>query len=270
MTATSHKSWCFTINNYTEEQVKIVKSLPCRRIIAYKEVASTGTPHIQGAVIFTRTMRLKAVKTALGGVAHLEPMRGSWAQQDYCAKEGRECIRIEDNSKQGTRTDLKRFYDDITKSLDEEEVASRNLSAYCKYQRAYKRMCFLRDKKSTRQFRKLEVIVLVGEGGKGKTRRAYEEGAFLWTPSKPEWWDGYDGENIICIDEFWGQIPITRMNRLLDGYQCRLPLKGGFTWAKWNKVYITSNVHVDNWYKDVPEKVRKALRRRITKIIDFF
>lgn len=270
MTVTEkNRSWVFTIPNFTEESIKAIKAVPCKRIICYSEVAASGLPHLQGAIVFNRPITMTAAKLAIGGKGHLDFMRGRWDQQDYCLKEGREQIRLEDNSRQGQRTDLKRFYDDINRGLDEHDIASKNLRAYCQYQKAYKRLCFIRDKKLTRTFRTVKTVVMWGVGGKGKTRKAYEEGAFLWNPCSPEWWDGYSGEKIICIDEFWGQIPITRLNALLDGYQCRLPMKGGFYWAMWDKVYITSNIDPKDWYPNVPEKVKKALMRRINKVIEY-
>lgn len=270
MTATPSRSWCFTINNYTDETEKCIKAVPCQRIIAYKEVASTGTPHIQGAIVFKRPQRLNAVKLALGGKAHLEVMRGKWADQDYCMKEGREMVRMEDNTNQGQRTDLKRFYDDISQELPELEVATRNLGAYCKYQRAYKRIRALVEKESTKAFRNVKVKVIVGKTGAGKTKRVlYGSGEDVCIgPSKynPEWWDGYEGEKAILIDDFYGQLPISRMLRILDGHRLNLPVKGGFRWAKWTKVYITSNNHPDSWYSGVSEEVRRALMRRIDEI----
>lgn len=57
--------------------------------------------------------------------------------------------------------------------------------------------------------------------------------------------------------------------RILDIYALQLPTKGGFTWAKWNYVFITSNNAPQNWYK--PETMEKidqtAFWRRIHKII---
>jgi len=49
------KSWCWTLNNYTEEEVKFIQEsvnnpkLGIQFIIFGKEIApTTGTPHLQG------------------------------------------------------------------------------------------------------------------------------------------------------------------------------------------------------------------------------
>lgn len=266
----SQPNWFFTIMNYTENDVKCVKSVPCKRIVSGYEIApTTGTPHIHGSIIFAKNMRRKAVCAALGGRADVRPLKGDWADQCYCIKDGK-VLRMEDNRKQGQRTDLKRFYSDISQGLPELQVAERNLSAYCKYQKAYSRVRALYDKKAAKAFRKVKVTVIWGDTGKRKTSRVlydYGEDVCIGPSSfTPEWWDGYDGEDAILIDDFYGQIPISRMLRILDGHRLNLPVKGGFRWAKWTKVYITSNVHPNEWYSGVPDRVRDALKRRIDKI----
>ena len=93
----------------------------------------------------------------------------------------------------------------------------------------------------------------------------------MWCPSNPEWWDGYDGEEILLIDDFYGQVQVARMLHLLRGYQCRLPIKGGFTYAQWQKVYITSNNPPHEWYmkwEKIPLEVQDAFFARITTITE--
>ena len=118
----------------------------------------------------------------------------------------------------------------------------------------------------------MEVSIYYGATGTGKTRLAYEssDSVYKWNVDTPEWWDGYDGERTLLIDEFYGQLKPSRMLQLLDGYTCRLPVKGGFTYANWDKVYITSNAHPDCWYGElVPQAVKDALHRRYTEIREF-
>ena len=79
------------------------------------------------------------------------------------------------------------------------------------------------------------------------------------------WWDGYMGEKTLIIDDFDGWISHNRMLGLLDGYQCRLAIKGGFTYARWTKVIITSNKRPESWYDGV---ITEALKRRLHVVID--
>jgi len=147
--------------------------------------------------------------------------------------------------------------------------SSAVLEPLAKYSKFAERVHEMSLKRKTRDFRHIEVIVHWGDTGTGKTRGPYDEGAYKWNPENVEWWDGYDGEPVLLIDEFYGQIKPARLLTLLDGYQCRLPVKCKFTYAQWEKVYITCNVHPDSWYPDVPERVKAAIQRRISKVVHF-
>lgn len=262
------RNWIFTINNYDDTAIAAVKALPCLRIICGKEVGASGTPHLQGAVTFAKSVRLQAVKAMLGGKAHLEPMRGKWADQTYCAKDG-DLVRMEDNSKQGSRTDLADFASAIKRGADDAELFKDHLGTLAKHPRLESRLKQSFLKESTRGFRKLKVIVHWGKAGTGKTRGPYDEGAFIFDDYEAGWWDGYDGEKIILFDDFYGGIKWSYFLRLLDGYQCRLKVKGGFTYAKWDTVYITSNKHPSEWYKHFDGVVPPELDRRISEIKHF-
>lgn len=68
------------------------------------------------------------------------------------------------------------------------------------------------------------------------------------------------------IDEFYGSwMKYNVLLRVLDGHPLRLEVKGGFTWAAYTHVFITSNACVGAWYHrdDI-----SALKRRITEVID--
>ena len=82
--AIQSKRWCFTLNNYTEEEYNELKEVDCKYIVIGKGVGESGTPHLQGFVIFSNTKRLAAVKR-INGRAHWEKARGTSEQAaDYC------------------------------------------------------------------------------------------------------------------------------------------------------------------------------------------
>jgi len=78
---------------------------------------------------------------------------------------------------------------------------------------------------------------------------------------------GYRGQKTIVLDEYEGQgISYKQLLRILDGHQLRLNLKGKHTYAKWNKVFITSNKDPNRWF---PTGMTDALRRRLTNVTRF-
>lgn len=87
------KRWCFTLNNPTEGEKSMLADLGesehCDYLIVANEVGESGTPHLQGFVIFADRKRLAQVKALIGDRAHVESSRGTPKQaSDYCKKDG--------------------------------------------------------------------------------------------------------------------------------------------------------------------------------------
>ena len=81
--------WCFTLNNYSAEEITWIDSAECKYIIYGKEVGKSGTPHLQGYLELEKPKELSSVKKMIGNRAHLELARGTSKQaSDYCRKEG--------------------------------------------------------------------------------------------------------------------------------------------------------------------------------------
>lgn len=281
------KYWMFTVNNpLVDPDPDATVKLFAKEVdyaVWQLEKGESGTPHFQGYLELAKRARMTGVCRLLGSVglkgAHVEARKGSQEQAiAYCSKEdtrqaGPWTVGQKAVVTQGSRTDLldlrnavkqKRTFMDI---MDDDSLAA----SLIKYHKAAGFMRAEYELATSPKWRNVEVIVLYGPTGTGKTRQAVEDGAWLWNPSSPEWWDGYRGEECVCIDEFYGQLPMARMLRLLDGHPCRLPVKGAFSWALWTKVYITSNTHPDNWYGEgsgVPDAAKAALKRRITRVVE--
>lgn len=107
----SNRRWCFTLNNPTLEERDVLANLPAVYIVYGEEIApTTGTPHLQGFVIFSRTYR----RTQLCGIlqAHWEAAVGTSVQAStYCKKDGNFVERGELPTSPGRRTDLDQVFD---------------------------------------------------------------------------------------------------------------------------------------------------------------
>lgn len=265
------RGWCFTVNNYTDEDVENMENIVCRAICVAKEVGESKTPHLQGVVYFEHPKTLRAAKRKISPRAHLEIMRGTWQQaSDYCRKDSDIVRDYGEGPAQGRRNDINEFSKAIEERESKESIVKGEFATqFAKYPRFYNACVEVFAKSRTKEFRTVEVEVYWGPTGTGKTRKAMEhEDVFLWDPCSPEWWCGYEGEKILVIDEFGrGSLPIKRLLRLLDGYQCKLPIKGGCTYAEWTKVIITSNTNPDEWYTGANVEHVEAFKRRVTRII---
>lgn len=82
------KHWCFTLNNYTEDDVeRLSNQLPgVEYLIFGKEVGASGTRHLQGTVCFQSRKRLQQVITTIGQ-AHCSVTRFLSQSIEYCKKD---------------------------------------------------------------------------------------------------------------------------------------------------------------------------------------
>lgn len=263
------RSWCFTLNNPTIEEINSLEEIASRYMIYGYEKGENGTPHLQGYIELGNAQRLSGMRRLLAR-AHWEGRRGTRDEaRTYCMKDG-EWVEFGDweAGGQGTRNDLR----DLMRTMRESRclmtvmeqyptLTSRNLRFVEKYQQ-------LSEKEDSRDFRKVNVQVYVGDAGSGKTRKAHEDHPEIFTVNSDEAFpfDGYDGEEAILIDDFYGGIKYGVLLRILDGHQFRVNVKGGHRYARWTNVIITSNKQPTEWYQ---RGLEPALARRLTSVTVF-
>lgn len=91
--STPSKNWCFTFNNYTNEEyealllfLKEPKNMAPKFLIG-KEVGEKGTPHLQGYVEFEKKVRMDECKK-INNKIHWEIAKGNTEQNiKYCTKD---------------------------------------------------------------------------------------------------------------------------------------------------------------------------------------
>jgi len=271
MPSPSYKNWCFTINSPVPEDEVKLNTVEVQYMVWQVE-AGTNI-HIQGYVQLLSRKTLKGIKQFLVPRGHYEAARGSPEDnRTYCTKPE---SRVRPGMERGTiitpgqRTDLIQFRDAIKNGATDAQLINDNFNEYVKYHRVVERI-----RMAFRQPRNWEMDVKVfwGRSGSGKTRRAQEEaGDSFYFLSKGDngqitWWDGYEGQNSVIIDDFYGWLPWTFVLRLLDRYPFNVQIKGGSVPFTSHKIFITSNSNPNTWYKNVPNNDMTPLLRRITEI----
>lgn len=91
MAPVQSRHWVFTLNNWTIDDDDRLKALGAQvtYLVYGYETSETGTPHLQGYVVFPTVKRAQGAKSSISPRAHVEPKRGSPAQaSEYCKKEG--------------------------------------------------------------------------------------------------------------------------------------------------------------------------------------
>lgn len=82
------KNWCFTLNNYTTDDINFIKSSDSSivpKFIFQEETGASGTPHLQGFVSFCSKKRPKSIFNTFN--AHWEVCRNVKASIAYCSKD---------------------------------------------------------------------------------------------------------------------------------------------------------------------------------------
>lgn len=235
--------------------------------------------HLQGYIEYNAPRKFNAVLKELPQSAHLELARGNRASNiAYCSKpdsrvEGPWCDDILNSTKgQGHRSDLCEIGRQIVSGeIDECELATERPDLYIKYPRGIRELFGISALRSKTHLRtSLNVQVIWGPAGTGKTRAAMADlhSTFLLDASNSDtlWFDGYQGETTLVVDDFYGWIRHGTLLRILDIYPYRCPLKGSHTYAAWTRVIITSNKHPSTWYERFPWRDDEPLKRRIHNI----
>nr|QSX73338.1 replication-associated protein [Pigeon circovirus] len=258
------KRWCFTLNNPTEEEIKSLDTWlvsDFHYAIVGKEVGEQGTPHLQGFVHLKQKKRLTQLKQLLKR-AHWEKARGSDDDNEkYCSKEGNVLLTLGIPAK-GNRSDLSEAVAAVKAGRAMTEVARDFSEIYVKYGRGLRDLKLLIGQ-HPRDF-KTEVIVITGPPGCGKSRWAADYPGNKFYKMKGEWWDGYDHQEVVIIDDFYGWLPFCELLRVTDRYPHKVPVKGAFVEFTSRVIIVTSNSPPDAWYSEERCCVQ-ALFRRINK-----
>lgn len=275
------KYWCFT--HYGDLAPQMPAS--ATYLIYQREVCpDTQRKHWQGYVEFSIKKRRHSVQSELEAPgAHCELRRGT-AQQaaDYCrksesAEEG--TLKEEGTISKPAANEIAAVKTMIDEGASLSDIMENQFGTFLRYEKSLIKAMQIKRSKTPATFQPIKVIVVWGKPGIGKSRWAYQyaqahyDGVLYYKMHQKggaSWWDGYDDQKIIIIDDYEGDGPINEILQLTDGYghNKEWPIKGGFTRINPEVIIFTSNHHPKDWYKNqVDETKIAALLRRMTKII---
>lgn len=261
------RGWCFTINNYNDEDLAKVDAISCEYCVAGLEVGESGTPHVQGYVYFGTLKSLKQMKK-IHAKAHWEGARGDAEEnRAYCIKEGRFKERGT-IPHAGKRTDIDAIKDAVKKGATMSEVVE-NVTSY----QALKTAETLMKYQKCNSIREVEVKWYWGPSGSGKTWAAIHEcgDGDYWISSRGlKWWDGYSGQKYVIIDDFRRDFcTFHELLRLLDIYPFRVETKGSSQWLRATTIVVTAPYDPVKSWEGQTEECLDQLRRRIKIVRQF-
>lgn len=253
------KNWCFTLNNYTPQQEEVLAAVDCRFIHYAKEVGASGTPHLQGVIVWNSSKRLSGCRVVLPG-AHWALCKGTIKQNiDYCSKGPITSRGDPPKSKQERGAADKEKWADVIRSAKEGTAETEYPGEFIRYNTTIKRLYapVLQDLDT------YTGLWYVGPPGTGKSRTARSDFPGAYDKLLNKWWCGYDHQESVIIDDlsldnkFMG----TFLKRYVDHYPFRAEYKGGTFLIRPKNIVVTSNYTIQEIWGDDPAMV-EALKRR--------
>lgn len=270
-------NFCFTLNNYTDEDIEKLNKFEYYSYLIYgKEKGENETPHLQGYCELSQQLSFKSLKKLLGHKYHIEKRRGSQQQAIvYCQKDG-DYYEFGTKKEQGKRNDLSHLKEMVKDKYPLIQIVDQCINFQ---QIRFVEKIFEFQPLST-EYKKKTVYWFHGPTGTGKTKTAYEiiksseEDFWRCTTTGSQWFNGYYGQPIALLDEVRAKNwTYSTLLEILDGYEIRLPIKGSFTIWKPHTVIITSSKSPEDCYRgqlEFGDGHIDQLLRRITEIREFF
>lgn len=285
--STSHKDayggrrfrwWFFTWNNPDHPREK--DAILAHKKISYckfqLEKGEEGTLHYQGVFYSKLQTTCSALLKAFVGCGYFAPVINTEAAISYCGKPE---SRVEGPwtagslPSQGIRSDLLECKTIVDNGGGMDELFERQFTNAVRYGRGLNEYVRLKNKHKVRKWQTISYIY-TGDAGTGKTQAAMIEaaawgGGTYWLTVERTggklWWDGYEGQENIIIDEFNCGISLTDFKRIIDCSPLSIPIKGGMVQFLGKRVWICSNNPLDVWYYKAapPGPNRNAFMRRV-------
>lgn len=268
----------FTINNPGDKKLNLEINSKVRGAVWQLEVGESGTPHYQGYIEFTDKMSFKAIKEILGNEAHVEARQGTREQAiAYCCKEDTRQdgpwtygkMDVLKPGDQGRRSDLESACEIIINSqrnINEglREVAETTPVTFVKFHKGLTALAYRMNSEVNRSPPNVEWIY--GPTGVGKTRYAVEKTSTFFIKDGTIWWDGYEYQETIIIDDFDGNWNFRNFLRLLDRYPYQGQIKGGYVWINSPNIIITCDRRPAELLHELSEHELAQLMRRIAVV----
>lgn len=257
------RAWAFTVNNYSEEDQQQVEALDTQYLVYGKEKGEEGTPHLQGYAYFKTQRTLTSLKKKLPR-AHLEVAKGSAEQNRvYCTKEGEFVERGDQPYVSGKPSAVER-----NKRLREApllELVESGELALNQVPIIKKARIILAQEGSPVETQYCKGVWVHGPPGTGKSHYARTTYPDLYVKAQNKWWDGYQGEKVVLLDDYDTPMLGHHLKIWADKWKATGEIKGGTVNLQHELFIITSNKTPQEIWPDDDMLVR-ALNRRFTFI----
>lgn len=252
------RAWVGTLNNPTPANIEYYRTVGLDKmtwIVVGEEKGESGTHHLQMACRFNNQVDMSTASRVFGqSKSHIEVMKGHPDQsKTYCSKEKLIIERGVMPVREGrqAKAKLDGMVAMLKKGASDKELFESNPAMWLRYRSSLSAAKQLYAGEVKRN--KVSVYWYWGETGAGKSFRSEQEaekdGRALYRQNGSSWWDGYDGQPLVIIDDFAETANFRDTLRILDVYNTLVPTKGSHAWLKAEKIWITASYHpskIDN------------------------
>lgn len=155
------------------------------------------------------------------------------------------------------------------------EILENNPTYMLQIEKIERARQIVKEEQYKNEFRKLEVAYISGRAGSGKTRSIMDLYGYQNVYRVTDYlhpFDSYKGQDVIIFEEFRSSLKVENMLNYLDGYPLELPCRYMNKIACFTKVFLISNVSLEEQYRMVQlefEETWNAFLRRIQKVLIF-
>lgn len=297
---TQSRKWALVINNPLEAGLDhaAIREILYRFSPAYfcmaDEIATTGTYHTHIFLFSPSPIRFSTVKNRFS-TAHIEKAYGSAkANRAYILKEGHwaDTDKAETSvsgtfeewgdlpaEKEEEAPEMFKLIQDLRAGKSVMEIIEDNPKLAFRIREIETLRQAILEEKYSAENRALEVTYLYGASGTGKTRGIFEKHDRKSICRITDYggrngvrFDAYHCQDVLVLEEFHSQIPISAMLNYLDIYPLTLPARYTDRIACYTKVYITSNIPLEEQYRDIQRyqmETWRAFLRRVQNVIEY-
>lgn len=297
---TQARKWTLVINNPLEAGLDhaAIREILHRFAPSYfcmaDEIATTGTYHTHIFLLAPSPIRFSTIKNRFP-TAHIEKAYGSAkANRAYILKEGHwaDTDKAETSvsgtfeewgdlpaEKEEAAPEMFKLIQDLRAGKPVMEIIEDNPKLAFRIREIETLRQAILEEKYSAENRALEVTYLYGASGTGKTRGIFETHDRKSICRITDYggrngvrFDAYHCQDVLVLEEFHSQIPISAMLNYLDIYPLTLPARYTDRIACYTKVYITSNIPLEEQYRDIQRyqmETWRAFLRRVQNVIEY-
>lgn len=256
------RSFCYTLNNPVDEEVTY-QAIPCAYHVYGRETGESGTPHLQGLIQFPNPRSFSSIRKLLGR-AHVEVCKDLQASITYCKKDGdfwesgilpigkvgKKCSFAERASKNKRLLEMS-----LADLVSTGEISLSQVPILKKA-----RLILAQDGEAL-QTEDVRGVWYYGPPGTGKSHKARTEFPNAFIKAQNKWFDGYQGEDTIILDDLDCKELGHYVKIWTDKWKCSGEVKGWTVALKHARFIVTSNYHPSDLWEGV---MLEAITRRFT------